>query len=272
MFTLVLSSLDEFNKVKKYITETFNFKNITIQYENNNIIFIFKDFEKSCNDFSIWISNLIITLFEKKFINKLIRKNYFYFEPREQAKVSDISSSIINEDIKNKNKLVFLSVYDYIKNNALMILDGFALFRLHDYIEVLDYLVDLSANNYIINREYEKFISLLKEYIKNEPSKIDIIHLLYLNQEALLLTQSKSIIPINDNILDAKYLSDISFSNNDYVLNTILNLLPKKLYLHVSDDEDEFLLTLKKIFQDRIIICYNCDICNFYRNNISTKK
>ena len=125
---------------------------------------------------------------------------------------------------------------------------------------------------WIINREYEKFISLLKEYIKNEPSKIDIIHLLYLNQEALLLTQSKSIIPINDNILDAKYLSDISFSNNDYVLNTILNLLPKKLYLHVSDDEDEFLLTLKKIFQDRIIICYNCDICNFYRNNISTKK
>ena len=150
-----------------------------------------------------------------------------------------------------------------------MILEGFIIFRLKDYLEVLDYLVDLSVNSFIINREYNKFIVLLKDYINNEPSKIDILHLVYLNQEAILLDKNKTIIPVNDNILDAKYLSDITFSNNDYILNTILNLVPNKLYVHILNEEDEFLTTLKKIFQKRIKICYNCEICNFYRDTIS---
>ena len=55
-----------------------------------------------------------------------------------------------------------------------MILSGFINFRLKDYIEVLEYLVDLSVNNFIINREYDKFISLLRDYINSEPSKIDV--------------------------------------------------------------------------------------------------
>ena len=37
-----------------------------------------------------------------------------------------------------------------------MNLTGFVQFRLKDYLEILDYLVDLSVNNFIINREYLK--------------------------------------------------------------------------------------------------------------------
>ncbi len=34
----------------------------------------------------------------------------------------------------------------------------------------------------------------------------------------------------NDSILNAKYLSDITFSSNDFALNSLLSLLPEKLY------------------------------------------
>ena len=36
---------------------------------------------------------------------------------------------------------------------------------------------------------------------------------------------------VDKNALKAKYLPDVSFSNNDYVLNALLNLLPKKIHL-----------------------------------------
>lgn len=271
MFTLVLSNSEELNRIDLYISDTFGLNNIEIKKYDDRITFIFEDFDKSCNEFSLWLSSLIINLYERKFIKKIIKKNYFYFDPEEQEQISDISSSIIDENSQSKKDLVFISVYDYIKSNSQMILEGFIIFRLKDYLEVLDYLVDLSVNSFIINREYDKFITLLRDYIKQEPSKIDIIHLVYLNQEAILLDKNKSQIPIDDNILDAKYLSDISFSNNDYVLNTILNLVPNKLYVHILNEEDEFLTTLKKIFQDKITLCYNCEICNFYRDNISNR-
>ena len=43
-------------------------------------------------------------------------------------------------------------------------------------------------------------------------------------------------------MFNAKYLSDISFSSNDIALNSLLNLLPKKIYIHLVDNKiDEFI-------------------------------
>ena len=94
------------------------------------------------------------------------------------------------------------------------------------------------------------------------------MHIVYFKDNPILLDESKTPIPISDEIPDAKYLSDISFSKNDYILNTLLNLLPKKIYVHlVEHDIDEFLNTLILIFENRIELCTDCNICSLYGNH-----
>ena len=75
------------------------------------------------------------------------------------------------------------------------------------------------------------------------------------------------VINIDKNILQAKYLSDISFSNNDYILNTLLNLLPNKIYIHLVSPLSnlDFLNTLQLIFENRVEHCNDCNICNLYK-------
>ena len=83
------------------------------------------------------------------------------------------------------------------------------------------------------------------------------------------------IIHIDKDSLNAKFLSDISFSNNDYILNSLLTLLPSKVYLHLvsSSDNLDFINTLQLIFEDRINVCTDCTICNLYKKlNIGQKK
>ena len=60
-----------------------------------------------------------------------------------------------------------------------MILQGFVNFRIHDYIKILDYLTDMCVNNYVIEREYNEFINLLKIYINSKHSSNKIVHLIY---------------------------------------------------------------------------------------------
>ena len=70
----------------------------------------------------------------------------------------------------------------------------------------------------------------------------------------------------------AKYLSDITFSSNDYTLNSLLSLLPKKIYIHLIDNNiDEFINTLQTVFENRIHICTDCNICKLYKNSIKSK-
>ena len=83
------------------------------------------------------------------------------------------------------------------------------------------------------------------------------------------------VIEIDKKALNAKYLSDVSFSNNDFVLNTLLNLLPKKIYIHLASPLSnlDFINTIQLIFENRVDLCHDCNICNLYKKlSIKQKK
>ena len=124
----------------------------------------------------------------------------------------------------------------------------------------------MGVNKFIIDREYSEFIDLLKCYINSKECNSPLVHLIYKSQESTLLDEFKNIITVDESIFNSKYLSDISFSSNDHTLNTLLTLLPKKIYIHLVDNiEDEFINTLKLIFDNRIYTCNDCSLCKIYR-------
>ena len=139
-------------------------------------------------------------------------------------------------------------------------------------MKILDNIVDMAVNQYIIEKEYTEFINLLKIYVNTTQTNTNIIHLIYTNGESILLDEEKNIIPLSNNVFNAKYLSDITFSSNDFALNTLLSMLPKKLEIHIIDEEDEFINTLKLIFEDRVYICKECNICKTYKMLQDVKK
>ena len=95
-----------------------------------------------------------------------------------------------------------------------------------------------------------------------------------MNGDSILLDNEKNIVHEDTNISNAKYLSDISFSSNDIALNTLLSILPRTIEIHVIDKEDEFINTLKLIFENRIKFCNECNICKTYKllNNVKISK
>ena len=154
-----------------------------------------------------------------------------------------------------------------------MILDGFVLFRLYDYIKFMDSLVDTAVNRFLIEKEYLEFVNILKLYINSSVPTKELVHLVYNGSFATLIDEDKNIISTEDEIFKARYLSDISFSENDYALNTLLNILPRKIIIHLTEGYiDEFINTIKLIFENRVSICTDCSICNLYSRTNSLKK
>lgn len=216
------------------------------------------------------LSSLIINLYEENLIKRIISSNYFYFADIEQRKILDICKNYLYcgdlDEVSLRQDSLKISLIDYFANNKSVILDGFINFRINDYIKIIDYIVDLAVNKFVIDREYNEFVDLLKCYINSKESKTSIVHLIYQDQETILLDEFKNIISIDDSTLNSKYLSDITFSSNDYALNTLLTLLPEKIYIHVIDNvQDEFINTIKLIFDNRVYICNDCNLCKIYR-------
>lgn len=244
-----------------------NYENVIVHYKGtDNEVF----YDYFCNI----LTDCILFFYEDKILKHLINYNYFYFNDIEKRQILNICTNSLELDLQNEELLykneIYNSIYKYIQENKSIVLDGFVNFRLKDYISSLDSIVDDSVNKFLIEREYTEFIEILKLYVNSCESQISTVHLIYMNSETILIDDNKNIISTDDNIFKAKYLSDISFSSNDYALNTLLNLIPDKIIIHLVDNySDEFIKTLKLIFEDRVFICTECNICKLYKLNLT---
>lgn len=234
------------------------YKNITIHYIGNNN-------NKFYDFLTELIGEVVIEFYEEKMLKQLIDYNYFYFDEYEKNKILENCMQLIEPEMYNTKLLDNKNIKEYVKENKAMILDGFVYFRLRAYLAYLDEVVDSGVNQFVIEKEYREFISLLRVYVESKVPEYNLLHLIYINGESILLDEKRNIVSISENIYNAKYLSDISFSSNDFALNTLLCLLPRRIEIHLIDDEDEFINTLKLIFEGRVTICKDCDICKTYK-------
>lgn len=241
------------------------YKNVVIHYVGENIDgFIYFVAEL--------ISNTIIEFYEEKIIARIMNSNYFYFDDYEKKIILENCKELCKIELGEKKETLYQEIVKYIKENKSIVLDGIVNFRIQKYMKILDNIVDMAVNQYIIEKEYTEFINLLRAYVNTNSFGTNLLHLIYTNGESILLDEEKNIVPLSEHIFNAKYLSDITFSSNDYALNTLLTILPKKLEIHIIDEEDEFINTLKLIFEDRIYICKDCNICKTYKMIRSVKE
>lgn len=267
-------NLDDIVFVKKDFSK---YTNIIVHYLGNNIP-IFYD------EITSVLSDCIIDNYEKHIIHNLLLSNYFYFDNEDIYDIennciqmlnsnnsNDHSSLPVSEDIVDRKDYLWCAVLKYVLNNKSIFLDGFITFRIPNYINCIDNLVDSSVSQFVINREYSEFINLSKVYINSKIPEVDLVHLIYVNEESILLDKDMNIISLTKNNLDTHYLSDISFSSNDYALNSLLSLLPRKIIIHLVNSSDDFINTIKLIFGDRVTLCTDCNICKTYKLIGNTK-
>lgn len=139
----------EFSKLDDTVISSNEFKiykNIIVHYCGNNE-------RKFLFEFCEIISKSIEIFYEKNILEKIIEDNYFYFEEFEKDIILKISEKIIEiqeASFRYKTEILKGLIYEYFIDNKYMILDGFILFRLKPYIEILDYVVDTSVTNYVI--------------------------------------------------------------------------------------------------------------------------
>ena len=249
-------------KIIKYLLNNFSFPNTYISirkfkiYENVIIHYTGENSSAFFNELSNNLVSLILNFYEEKLLKSIIKSNYFYFSESEQDIVLDKCLTYLKDtssvEYQVRIEHIYIATLKYITNNKSMILTGFINFRLSNYMKILDYIVDTFVNELVVDREYKEFINLLKSYVNSKPSNINTVHFIYKNTDSVILDSNYKKIPFTDDIANLNYISDVSFSENDISLNTLLTLLPQKIIIHLVKESDEFIKTLICIFENRI--------------------
>ena len=122
------------------------FENLIIHYPSKDYI------EEFYDTIAVCIKKCIEDFYEEKFLKNILEKNYFYLSTLERNYILEISKKVLelpDEKIGYKNDLLKTLVKEYIKENKSILIEGFVNFRIKDYKELLDRLVEVSVFSYL---------------------------------------------------------------------------------------------------------------------------
>ncbi|MFD0697503.1 putative sporulation protein YtxC [Paenibacillus sp. GCM10027628] len=189
-------------------------------------------------------------------------KQFLYGEiESEESSVSRLEEGRIR-----RKQLVVQPLIEYFEEHSELVLDGFLKFRLQDYVEELREIAEYAIDEYMMDRQYQEFISLLQYFVYIQEAKIPVAHLIHKGGHEFVILNDK-LEPIDANEFDATFKlevieKDINFE--DMIVSTLITVSPANIYIHTRDPEMTIIKTIRQIFEDRTTVCSYCRTCDTY--------
>lgn len=225
------------------------------------------------SDFCDILADYILNKYPEIIITNMLKNEYSYFNSNEINKI--INSVIKETEFIDKSVLTEILI-NYINTFNILLLDGFVLFRLSEYIQKLESAADKAARALMVQYEYDEFIELLKFFVDIQTPMLKTAHIIYSETKYIILDESFKEVT-NDYIDD--FLHELRYGRinyDDLLLSALITMAPSEIYIHNYEQiaNTELLNTLKKIFNQNIHFCKSNEQClnaiNITENIINT--
>lgn len=281
--------IDGINNIKEY----FKSKNIVIGISESiesNTHFVKIFCEEEINDrlrnvFNIHVANILYNVVIDEFYNKdmmsFLSDTYFFLKYDEIKEIRDNSlevlkgeGAIIDENsiycINKRNAIIDKIVQCIDENNEINI-NGFMTFRMKELKDDLEGIIDKIVEKYMVEKEYNEFIKLLKYFVEIQESKIDLMNIEVCNDGKYII-RDKNGIDITERLFSD--LNDLRYRENtneeDILISVLITNSPEKIVIHCVENcrNSELIDTVKKVFTNRVEFCDDCKACKKIKRTI----
>lgn len=236
-----------------------------------NIPEIKKSFNMYASDI---LYQIIVDNFQKDIIFKIINSNYDYFKNEETNEIASrcigilkgaVSSS--SEDYSyylNRKDKVAKKIFEYVCESTDIIIEGFLRFRLKEYNSELEDLVDKVVEEYLVEKEYNEFIKLLKYFVEIQESRIEIVNIV-IGMDGNYYMYDNKCNEITEEFLKEMINEDMSGDTNcdDLLVSSLITAAPRYIIIHNLSNvkNKEIIETIKSVFSERVKVCQGCSLC-----------
>ena len=224
---------------------------------------------------NLYVSNIlyriVIDYYRKREMFEFITDNYFFLKQSEILEVENKILKVLNceaackdEDsiyCLNRINNIIEKIRQRIGEKQEINVDGFITFRLRMLREDIEKIVDKVVEKYMVEKEYEEFVRLLKYFVDIQECKIEKI---------IISIEAGSHYIIKDEYgkdLYKDFLKELTGDENDFDINIedilisgLITSSPKNIIIYGKRNcnNKEFLETIKNVFGDRVTCFDEC--------------
>lgn len=226
------------------------------------------------------LADAILLDVAKGFVARTVRERYPYFDEAEREKIVACAAAALarqggdrdggaggadrdegSRAFTRRRSDVLFRVLDYLDTASCLVLDGFVRFRLKGFVEELREAADAAVDDYMIEREYNEFIRLLKYFVDIQEPRIDEVHVVVRQGGLFRLLDSAGKVVDNDYLEGiAPELVDAEVDYEDLLMSALISVSPRKIVLHLGPGEG-VADTVRRVFEGRVSACPGCHLC-----------
>ena len=243
--------------INKFAKQT-KFKNI-VNYNNNTIeikISVKDTNDETVSEISKEITDILIQIIKEVILKEYIQKSYENKYKKEIEKIYLKSLDIFKKKDLLLREIIFYRINNYILNNDYIDIDGFVKFRVKELMGYIDNICECALEEFLIEKDYDEFIGVLRYFINVQQSKIDTLKVYIRKDNSFILYDEDDNIIENEN--DEELISMFMKENlnyEDFLISTLLSLCPNHIIIYDSlntNTSREIIDTIKAIFEEKV--------------------
>jgi putative sporulation protein YtxC len=212
------------------------------------------------------LADYLMTAYEGMLLNRIVKRHYGYLRPDErhaiviiaQKKLAENDQSFFDTVIRiRRRNLVTRKLADFLNHNNHIILEGFATFRMQEYVKELEEIMDWAVRQYLVEREYQEFIRLLTCFVQMQQPKFHCVHV-FAEKDSSFSIYDENMERISDHWISewADDQADGGIKEEDLLISFLISAAPKQVILHnVADIRNKELMeTVIQVFAGRVTV------------------
>lgn len=211
------------------------------------------------------IYNVIVEHYREKEMLHYINENYFFLKHDEILDIDLAINKILKGDQKicsdkdfyclNKINDIIENIKEFILENDYINIEGFITFRMKNFLKDIECIIDKVVEDYMIEKEYNEFIKLLKYFVDIQDCKLEEVNIIVQKNGSYEVKDSKGLDIFKDFLNEITDVAEEGIINTeDIIISGLITNAPKKIKIYNEEYciNKEFIQTIKSVFGERV--------------------
>ena len=224
-----------------------------------------------CRRTALGIAEYIVSELEAGVLRGLISRHYNYEEPGDRQKIEAYCWQLLydggsgevpksgEQEREKRKQTVANEAEHYLMTHGKLHIHGFLTFRLSDYRAVLREIVQYAVDEFVMEKQYQDFLSLLRYFVSLQEIKLPLVHLVH-EEDSRFRLYDPEFEPLDTLAADRSVaeMLESEMQADDRIVSGLIASSPRRILIHTTEPELQVVATIESIFQDKVEICGNC--------------
>lgn len=218
------------------------------------------------------LADVIVNHWEESLVRELVREECRHFTGEERKEIAEIvlrrlgetwNTSQASPHLRRRAQIVE-KLLEYLETSHFLVLEGFIRFRLGEYREELRELVSRAADDFVVEKEYQEFIRLLRYFVDLQGPQLPEVQVVLNDGDRFELFDGENKALRKESLPErSQLLGEEELNHGDILISTLIALPPTHITLHRASSRvtPELTDTIKDVFAGRVDFCPGCPLC-----------